>query len=63
MPIYEYRCEACGATFDKFVRSMSVQYAVECPKCHSKQVKKSISMFGTSGGSARTSGANCAPSG
>ena len=64
MPIYEYRCEECGNRFEKFVRSMSTKVQVECPKCHSADCKKSISLFGTattrSGSSAA---ANCAPSG
>jgi len=64
MPIYEYRCERCGHVFDKFVRSMSATLEVECPQCHSKECRKSISLFGTA--SANVGGANataCAPSG
>ncbi|HHX64663.1 MAG TPA: zinc ribbon domain-containing protein [Chloroflexi bacterium] len=66
MPIYEYRCEECGATFEKLVRSMSGQVTVECPECHSAQCRKSISLFGTrSSGSSlgASSMASCAPSG
>ena len=48
MPIYEYRCQDCDAVFDKFVRSFSSSFEIECPECHSKQCKKSISLFGTS---------------
>ncbi len=47
MPIYEYRCEDCGHSFDKFVRSMFSSIDLECPHCHSKRCKKSISLFGT----------------
>jgi putative FmdB family regulatory protein len=66
MPIYEYQCEDCGASFDKFVRSQTASFQVECPKCHSKNCRKQISMFGSSVGSGATSGsggANCAPGG
>ncbi len=64
MPIYEYRCTSCGETFDKFVRSMNSQHEVECPKCGSKECKKSISLFGTSSsGASASSAASCAPSG
>jgi putative FmdB family regulatory protein len=64
MPIYEYRCEVCGSKFDKLVRSMTATVEVECPKCHSKQCKKSISLFGTSSGSSNASASSsCAPSG
>lgn len=65
MPIYEYRCQVCGATFDKFVRAMSGTVEVECPKCHSQDCKKNISLFGTTsaGSGAISSAASCAPSG
>lgn len=64
MPIYEYRCERCGHVFDKFVRSMSAAVEIECPQCHGRECRKSISLFGmasTSGGSANA--AACAPTG
>ena len=64
MPIYEYRCDDCGESFEKFVRSMSRAFQVECPECHSKNCKKSISLFGSSGAVGGTSAdAACAPSG
>ncbi|MBM3189854.1 MAG: zinc ribbon domain-containing protein [Chloroflexi bacterium] len=64
MPIYEYRCEECGQTFDKFVRSMSAQFVVKCPKCGSQRCTKSISLFASAASSSPSSlGASCAPSG
>jgi putative FmdB family regulatory protein len=64
MPIYEYHCEDCGATFDKFVRSISAPVEVECPECRSQRCKKHFSTFGTAGsGSGSLSAAACAPSG
>lgn len=66
MPIYEYRCEECGHTFDKFVRSMANAVEVECPQCHSVKCKKNISLFGTTSSTRSSSGASassCAPSG
>jgi len=65
MPIYEYRCEECGSRFEKFVRSMSSPVEVECPECHSKRCKKSISLFGlaSAGSSSSASASSCAPSG
>jgi len=64
MPIYEYHCEECGATFDKFVRSMSAPVEVECPKCHSPHCTKQFSTFGTTGtGNRSLSAASCSPSG
>ncbi len=62
MPIYEYRCEECGARFDKFVRSTATPVEVVCPQCASDKCRKSISLFGM-GGSADQSASACAPSG
>lgn len=49
MPIYEYKCLECKEKFDKFVRSMTTEYEIECPRCHSLRVEKALSLFGTSG--------------
>ena len=44
MPIYAYRCAACGETFDKLIRSMNEPAPrVMCPTCNSRKVKKLIS--------------------
>lgn len=61
MPIYEYRCEDCGKTFDKFVRSISAEFRVICPKCGSERCHKNISLFGTTGAQ-ETSSASSATS-
>lgn len=65
MPLYEYRCESCGTTFEKFVRSFSSNGDIECPECASKEVNKAFSSFATGGttSTTSTSAANCAPSG
>jgi putative FmdB family regulatory protein len=61
MPIYEYRCEECGERFELFVRSLSRQFEPTCPKCGSKRVSKSVSLFGVSGASGSTSASTCGP--
>jgi len=44
MPIYEYRCQACGEQFDKLFRSLGqVPDEVECPACHSTTVQRLMS--------------------
>ena len=50
MPIYEYRCAACGKDFERFVQSGGT--AVACPACESPEVKRTLSVvaFKTSGG-------------
>ncbi len=44
MPIYEYACQDCGREFEALVRSDTVP---ECPKCHSIQLEKKLSVFAT----------------
>jgi putative FmdB family regulatory protein len=62
MPIYEYRCEACGEGFEVFVRSASAKSPPTCPKCGSQKVKKAISLFGVSAAAGRTTAsASCSP--
>jgi len=62
MPIYEYRCEACGENFDLFVRSLTQQKEPKCPHCGSTNVKKAISLFGVGGaGAGRSAAASCGP--
>ncbi|MBF0516532.1 MAG: zinc ribbon domain-containing protein [Nitrospirae bacterium] len=46
MPIFEYNCNKCHCDFEMIVSSKTV---VECEKCGSKDVKKKMSVFGTSG--------------
>ena len=41
MPTYEYKCEACGATFEKF-HSMSAAPIKVCPTCKKPKVKRLI---------------------
>ena len=41
MPTYEYKCEACGHTFEKF-QSMSSAPIRKCPVCGKSKVKRLI---------------------
>ena len=58
VPIYEYRCQACGRAFEMLVFSTSPR--VSCPSCGAVDVKRTPSTFGI-GGSAKgtSSGASC----
>jgi putative FmdB family regulatory protein len=59
MPIYEYRCGACGRAFERYVQAGQ---AVACPACASSQVTRLLSMFGFKSGSsvaAGTGGGGC----
>ena len=57
MPIYEYRCRDCDATFEMLVRA---GVAVTCPHCSSPLLDKLISApFVSSGQTARQAGRTC----
>jgi putative FmdB family regulatory protein len=57
MPIYEYRCRNCDATFEVLVRAGTV---VTCPHCESSSLDKLIcAPFVSSGRTARQAGHTC----
>src|SRR2546425_11342181 len=41
MPTYEYKCSACGHTFERF-QSMSADPIKRCPQCGKAKVKRLI---------------------
>lgn len=45
MPIYEYRCLACGKRTSVFVRSMSSEVSASCEHCGGAELKRLISRF------------------
>jgi putative FmdB family regulatory protein len=57
MPLYEYRCGACGAEFEFLVRSNTT---VACPDCGSVSLERLISApFVSSGQTSRQAGHTC----
>ena len=58
MPIYEYKCKACGNKFEKLLRG---QEKVCCPKCGKGSPNKLFSVFGVKSGEKFTpsSGSSC----
>ena len=42
MPTYEYKCEACGATFERF-QSIKAAPIRKCPVCGKNRVQRLIS--------------------
>jgi putative FmdB family regulatory protein len=57
MPLYEYRCRACDATFEMLVRTGS---RVACPQCGSSSISKLLSTPTVlSGQTARLAGHTC----
>ena len=45
MPIYDYKCQSCGQTFEFFVLKNTV---AECPACQSQKLEQLISGFAVS---------------
>jgi len=44
MPIYDYRCTECDATFEIFHREDPVTEKVSCPECQSLDIRKLVSV-------------------
>lgn len=49
MPIYEYRCSACGHDFELLVRTDT---EIACPSCEGRKVERQLSLPARHGGSA-----------
>jgi putative FmdB family regulatory protein len=49
MPIFEYKCQDCGAQFEKII--ISSFNSVLCVKCESPKVDKLLSVFAVAKGS------------
>lgn len=43
MPLYEYRCQACGHDFETLRGLHDKDEDVECPKCGAKKAEKLLS--------------------
>lgn len=44
MPIYEYRCQACGAAFEARLPAGRADQA-PCPRCGATHVRRLLSVF------------------
>ncbi len=53
MPIYEFKCNACGKTFDYLAPNMqSAGVKAKCPHCDSAKTHRKMSVFAVKSGSA-----------
>ena len=55
MPIYEYRCSACGKRTSVFVRSVTSKARPVCEHCGSAKLSRLLSKVHVHGGSGRAS--------
>ena len=57
MPIYEFHCDACDASFDERVSISDRDHKVTCPKCGSRKTGRKLSVVAVGAASA-TQGAS-----
>jgi putative FmdB family regulatory protein len=62
MPLYEYRCQACGDTFETIRGLNDKDEDVECPQCGAKKAEKLMSACTIKGASSSSSTSSCGPS-
>jgi putative FmdB family regulatory protein len=61
MPIYDYRCDECGKTYDVYHKVREVEEDVICPSCESKKHTRLLSAPNVSMGGSSSSSADFAP--
>ena len=61
MPIYEFKCQKCGDTFEFLRFHSDDDDNTTCPSCGSKQTERLLSSFSSVSSSPELS--SCAPSG
>jgi putative FmdB family regulatory protein len=62
MPIYEYRCDGCGAEFEKRVARAADSESVLCPSCGKAHPTQRLSSFAAVTGGTRADAAPACPS-
>ena len=59
MPIYEYRCNNCGAVSEFLVGVGSTDETLSCKQCGSSQLEKMFSISHSPKGEKRSAGLTC----
>ncbi|MBX6753964.1 MAG: zinc ribbon domain-containing protein [Thermorudis peleae] len=62
MPLYVYRCEACGTSFEVLVQRREQQTVSPCPQCGASTVRKQFAAFATVGRETSTWASDAGPS-
>jgi putative FmdB family regulatory protein len=50
MPIFEYKCQKCGAEFDELDSISNRDKPHKCPACGSRRSERQLSVFSASSG-------------
>ncbi len=59
MPIYEYKCQTCGAISELFVQGTDEKQSIKCLTCESTDVEKLLSVPNVMKGKAIARGRTC----
>jgi putative FmdB family regulatory protein len=57
MPIYEFACRQCAATFEELVNTGETGEHLSCPQCGSTKLQKRMSAFSGRVGQGKTNAA------
>jgi len=60
MPVYDYRCNQCGALYDVYHKVKEVKEDVVCPSCFSQEHTRLMSVASVGVGRSNTDSAPCA---
>ena len=60
MPVYTYKCEDCGESFDLLVFASDKEEDLTCTGCGGRKIARQVTSFSTGGSSG--GGDACAPS-
>jgi len=64
MPLYEYRCDSCGDSFERYIAGKSGEVdGGACAKCSKGRVKKVFSTFASNCCGSSVGGASPGPGG
>ncbi len=61
MPIYEYACPRCDASFETLIGRRSDEAEVKCPRCGAHDVARRMSRTAAVGGGSGHSGGSVPP--
>lgn len=63
MPLFEFECLECGASFEALVRKAGEISDVKCPACEGRKLEEKVSSFAAVSKAGASGDSNCAPSG